>query len=125
MAVEHFDYVIIGAGSAGSVLAARLSEDPSTRVLLLEFGGSDRYLVFQIAIHGFDLLFLQGNQAAFAVVNHHKHQQHRQPTYQNESHQLFPFNSVAQRVDARALFKAGFLRFGPEPFGFNTLPKLM
>jgi choline dehydrogenase len=46
--VDSFDYVIVGAGSAGCVLANRLTEDGQTTVLLLEYGGSDRSLFIQM-----------------------------------------------------------------------------
>jgi choline dehydrogenase len=39
---ERFDYIIVGAGSAGCVMANRLSEDGKTHVLVLEYGGTDR-----------------------------------------------------------------------------------
>ena len=40
--MDEFDYVIVGGGSAGCVLAARLSEDPAVRVCLIEAGGAGR-----------------------------------------------------------------------------------
>ena len=45
---KKYDYIIVGAGSAGCVLANRLSEDKNNRVLLIEAGGSDKHIFVQM-----------------------------------------------------------------------------
>lgn len=50
MAGERFDYIIVGAGSAGCALAHRLSEDPGVSVLLLEAGGVDSHVFIKIPV---------------------------------------------------------------------------
>lgn len=47
---DQFDYIVVGAGTAGCLLANRLSADPSNRVLLLEAGGKDDYLWIHIPV---------------------------------------------------------------------------
>ena len=58
---ETYDYIVVGAGSAGCVLANRLSADPKNRVLVLEAGGRDNWIWFHIPV---GYLFAIGNPRA-------------------------------------------------------------
>ena len=53
-----FDYIVVGAGTAGCILANRLSADPNKRVLILEAGGNDNWIWFHIPV---GYLFAIGN----------------------------------------------------------------
>jgi choline dehydrogenase len=65
-AAERYDYVVVGAGSAGCVLANRLSADPGISVLLLEAGGRDRNPLFRLPM-------LMGKLMHSGLYNWHYH----------------------------------------------------
>ena len=48
--MAKYDYIIVGAGTAGATLASRLTEDPNCKVLILEGGGSDRNLWLKLPV---------------------------------------------------------------------------
>src|SRR6266852_4932291 len=56
-----FDYIVVDAGTAGCIVANRLSADPGTRVLLLEAGGNDNWIWYHIPV---GYLFAIGNPRA-------------------------------------------------------------
>ncbi|WP_227269840.1 GMC family oxidoreductase [Roseobacter weihaiensis] len=59
--MSGYDFIIVGAGTAGATLAARLTEDPSCRVLVLEVGGSDRNFWLKLPVGYYKAIYNSAN----------------------------------------------------------------
>lgn len=71
---DEYDFIIVGAGSAGSVLASRLSEDKDSKVLLVEAGGHfDESMQFTVPALAFSLQNTQYDWAYYTVPQKHSH----------------------------------------------------
>ncbi|MFO1256670.1 MAG: GMC family oxidoreductase N-terminal domain-containing protein [Sphingomonadaceae bacterium] len=68
MQADEFDYVIVGGGSAGCVLAGRLTEDRNVTVCLLEAGGSDQSVVVQAPVGAVAMMPTKLNNYAYETV---------------------------------------------------------
>ena len=84
---QEFDYIIIGAGSAGNTLATRLTEDEGVTVLLLEAGGPDYRMDFRTQMPAALAFPLQGRRYNWAT----------KPT-QNHTWTAVAWNAVAARA---------------------------
>jgi choline dehydrogenase len=68
MSIQEFDYVIVGAGSSGCVVASRLTEDPNVTVCLLEAGGSDHSVLIHAPVGAVAMLPTRINNYAYKTV---------------------------------------------------------
>ncbi|WP_211224718.1 GMC family oxidoreductase [Oceanospirillum beijerinckii] len=68
MSIENYDYIVVGAGSAGCVIASRLSEDPNIRVCLLEAGKKDSNVLIHAPAGVAAMLPTRINNWAFETV---------------------------------------------------------
>jgi choline dehydrogenase len=71
MNTSEFDYVVVGGGSAGCVVASRLSEDPAVSVCLLEAGGADKSIFIHAPAGVVAMLPIPFNNWAFKTVPQH------------------------------------------------------
>jgi choline dehydrogenase len=78
--MSSYDYVIVGAGSAGCVLANRLSADPTCRVLLIEAGPEDTSPLIAMP-KGFGKLLTDPRHATYTPVTPHAGNAHRQEVW--------------------------------------------